>query len=373
MKRTTKHLVLGVGIVLIIIIIFFLVSTETFGAEPNPSGNSIGGGTGYTRIISESDSRVKYVVSTGDQLIAAMQSAKSGEVVFVKGSAVIDMTGSPNTVIPAGVTLASDRGNGSSQGGLIKYSDNNNGQYLSSLFVAGGDNVRVTGLQLEGEMFPQDGTGNGEERYLIGIEVENKAGLEVDNCEIRGWAWSGVLAIDSTGTYIHHNYIHHNQARGEGYGVEISGGDMLIEANIFNYNRHDIAGAGHPGESYEARYNLVRGDGHPIGSHHFDVHACNPNNYADDSETSSAFIAGDLYKIHHNTFEAGQQAPIGIRSRPVTGAYIYNNIFVGASADTFGGVPVWQRAYSLGNMFVTNNYWNGILYTGDEIVWYYHP
>ena len=350
-----------------------LVSGETYGAEPNPTGNPLGGGAGYTRIITETDSRVKYVVSTKDQLITALKSAKSGEVVFVKGSAVIDMTGTPNNVIPAGVIVASDRGNGGSQGALIKYTSNKNGQYLTSLFVMGGNNVRVTGLRLEGEMKPQDDESVDDANYLIAIKVQNKAGLEVDNCEIRGWSWSSVTTMDSTGTYIHHNYIHHNQARGEGYGADIYGGDMLVEANIFDYDRHDIAAGGYPGESYEARYNLVRGDGHPIGSHHFDVHACNPNNYADDSETSSAFIAGNLYKIHHNTFEAGQQASIGIRSRPVTGAYIYNNIFMGDSSDTDGGVPVWQRAVTWGNMFVTNNYWKGTLYSGDKIVWYLHP
>ena len=265
-----------------------LQAGDCYGAEAcNPTGNPLGGGAGYTRIITEKDSRVKYVVSTRDQLVTALKNAKSGEVVFVKGSAVIDMTGTPNNVIPAGVIVASDRGNGGSQGALIKYTSNNNGRYGTSLFVAGGNNVRVTGLRLEGEMLPQDGTGNGEANYLVAISVRNKAGLEVDNCEIRGWAWSCVTSADSTGTYIHHNYLHHNQARGEGYGADIYGGDMLVEANIFNYNRHYIAAGGYPGESYEARYNLVRGDGHPIGSHHFDVHACNPNNYADDSETLS--------------------------------------------------------------------------------------
>ena len=348
-----------------------LPSEETYGAEPNPTGNPLGGGAGYSRIISETDSRVRHVVSTRDQLVTALKNAKPGEVVFVKGTAVIDMTGMPNSIIPGGVTLASDRGNAGSQGALIKYSYNS--KRGISLFEVGGNNVRVTGLRLEGEMLPQDGTGNGEASYLRAITVQNKAGLEVDNCEIRGWAWSCVTTMDSTGTFIHHNYMHHNQANGEGYGADIYGGDMLVEANIFNYNRHDIAAGGYPGESYEARYNLVRGDGHPIGSHHFDVHACNPNDYSDDSDTSPAFIAGNLYKIHHNTFEAGQQAPIGIRSRPVTGAYIYNNIFMSDSTDTIGGVPVWQRAVTWGNMFVTNNYWKGTLYSGDEIVWYLHP
>ena len=351
-----------------------LQSGDCFGAETcNPTGNPIGGGAGYTRQISPATAGVKYVVSTKADLLTALKSAKSGEVVFVKGTAVIDMTGTPNTVIPAGVTLASDRGTGGSSGALIKYNSNTNGQYLTSMFVAGGNNVRITGLQLQGETFAQDGTGNGEASYMIAIKAQDKSGLEVDNCEIQGWSWSAVTVLDCTGTYIHHNYIHHDQARGEGYGADIYGGSMLVEANIFDYNRHDIAAGGYPGESYEARYNLVLGDGHPIGSHHFDVHACNPNDYSDDSETSSAFIAGNLYKIHHNTFEAGQQAAIGIRSRPVTGAYINNNIFVGATTDTDGGVPVWQRAVTWGNMFVSNNYWKGTLYTGDKIVWYLHP
>ena len=219
-----------------------------FGAESNPTGNPLGGGAGYTRIITEKDPRVKYVVSTKDQLVAALKTAKSGEVVFVKGSAVIDMTGTPNTVIGGGVTLASDRGNGGSQGALIKYTSNN--RYPgASLFVAGGNNVRITGLRLEGEMLPQDGRGSGEAYYLRAISAKNKAGLEVDNCEIRGWAWSCVTVMDCTGTNIHHNYMHHNQARGEGYGADIYGGDMLVEANIFNYNRHDIAAGGYPGKA----------------------------------------------------------------------------------------------------------------------------
>ena len=113
--------------------------------------------------------------------------------------------------------------------------------------------------------------------------------------------------------------------------------------------------------------------GHPIGSHHFDVHACNPNDNSDDNETRSAFLAGNLCKIHNKTFEAGQQAAIGIRLRPVTGAYIYNNLFMADSTDTSGGVLVWQRAVTWGNMFVTNNYWKGTMYTGDKIVWYLHP
>ena len=84
MKQTLKWLVLGVGMSMVILLLF-LVFTETFGAEPNPTGDPIGGGTGYTRIISETDTRVKYVLSTKDQLLSALKSAQSGGVIFEQG------------------------------------------------------------------------------------------------------------------------------------------------------------------------------------------------------------------------------------------------------------------------------------------------
>jgi hypothetical protein len=355
------------------------IGGQCYGAEDcNPTGNPIGGGPGYNRIISSGS----VTVTNKAQLISALSSASSGTVIFIPGTVTIDMTGTPNTVIRAGVTLASDRGLGGSQGALIKYSSNSNGQYMTSIFVVGGNNVRVTGLRLEGENLPQDGTGNGESSFLVGIKSMKEyrgavwggySGLEVDNCELRGFAWATVTTLEATNVYVHHNYIHHNQARGEGYGFDIYGGQALIEANIFDYNRHDIAAGGNVRETYEARYNIIGPNGHPIGSHHFDVHACNPNDLDDDSEVGPDFIAGDLYKIHHNTFQGGPQASVGIRSRPVTGAYINNNIFNDVIGDTEGGVPIFQRAYTFGNMFVTNNYWEGVLYSGDSIVWYYHP
>ena len=64
-----------------------------FGSAANPTGNPIGGGAGYTRILSETGTGVKYVVSTKAELLTALRSAKAGEIVFVKGTAVIDMTG----------------------------------------------------------------------------------------------------------------------------------------------------------------------------------------------------------------------------------------------------------------------------------------
>ncbi len=344
-----------------------IVTGECFGAEScNPTGNPIGGGAGYTRIISETDSRVKYVVSTASQLITALRSAKSGEVVFIKGNAVIDMTANPKITIPAGVTVASDRGLNGSNGALLKRTRNVNGGWGEEVFIAGGNNVRVTGLRLEGEMYPQDyGNKAGEtyeNQYLVGIYAKERTGFEVDNCELRGFAWAAVASDNCVQSYVHHSYIHHNQARGEGYGVALYGGTSLIEANTFDYNRHSITSTGYAGESYEARYNVVLGNGNPIGGHHFDVHQ---------DERGGSF-AGDLYKIHHNTFKDGngKMASIAIRQRPTTGMYIDHNLFETISNATNGGVPIWERD-STQNMFATNNKWMGKLYTSNSgIVWF---
>ena len=355
-----NYLPLIVGIVLVILVVLVLGSPETYGAESNPTGNPIGGGSGYSGIISTTDAGVKYRVSTKEELLTALKSAESGETVFVNGTAVIDLTGTSSVSIPAGVTLASDRGKSGSSGAVIKRTQNLGGGWEEPMFIAGGDTVRLTGLQLEGEMKPQDDESVQDQYYLVGIYAENRTGFEVDNCVMRGWSWSGISLRENTNAYIHHNYIHHNQARGEGYGTNLYGGTALIEANMYEYNRHDITGAGMPGESYEARYNIILGNGNAIGASHFDVHK--------DEETGTG-LAGNVYKIHHNTFEPSIPMAVGIRALPQTGVYIDNNIFKGFITDSLGGVPIFQSG-GKGKMYVTNNYWNGNFISGDSIVWY---
>jgi len=346
-----------------------------FGYTSNPTGNPVGGGAGYSRIISETSAGVAYVVSTKAELLTALKSAKAGETVFVRGTSVIDMTGTPSVTIPAGVTLASSRGLAGSAGAILKRTKNLNGGWEEPMLIAGGDNVRVTGLRLEGEMYPQDYGNNdviagsiNERYYLVGIYAQNKKGFEVDNCELYGWAWSTISLrgnVNSPVPYIHHNYIHHNQARGEGYGVNLYGGNALIEANLFDYNRHDVTGAGMKGEQYEARYNHHLGHGNPIGATNYDVHQ--------DEETGTG-LAGNLFRIHHNTIDGGVIAMLQVRGKPQTGMYVYNNVINSVASDTgvTGNKPIFQTSAGTGNMFVTQNYWLGKLYPTDSgIVVYY--
>jgi PKD repeat protein len=358
---------------------------DCYGAEAcNPTGNPIGGGVGYSRIFIGTEPSVKYIVSTKEQLADALGRAQPGEVVFVSGNAVIDLTNElPIIAIPAGVILASNRGENGAKGALIKKrahtpgfigSPDINGWYTSSweepMFYAMGKDVRITGLQLEGEMYPQD-YGNQkrqtyESDYLVGIFANAKSGFEVDNNEIRGWAWSGISMKNCPDAYVHHNYIHSNQARGEGYGSNLYGGNALFEANKYDYNRHAITGAGLAGEKYEARYNIVMGNGDAIGGHHFDVH----------QDEDGGLFAGDTYLIHHNTFEdgvginGGKLASIAIRQRPTTGMYIDHNLFETISTETEGGKPIWERD-STEHMNATNNLWMGKFYPdNDGIVWF---
>ena len=359
---------------------------ECFGAEAcNPTGNPIGGGAEYTDIKTSGF----YTVTSKASLLTALSSATSGQVIYVPEGITIDLTGQYPVGIPAGVTLAGNRGSRASPdapvslGATIKKRAHTpgfigapdiNGWYSSGweepMFYAMGNDVRITGLQLEGEMYPQD-YGNQkrqtyESDYLVGIFANNKSGFAVDNNEIRGWAWSGISMKNCPDAYIHHNYIHSNQARGEGYGSNLYGGNALFEANLYDYNRHAITGAGLAGEKYEARYNIVLGNGDAIGGHHFDVH----------QDENGGTFAGDKYWIHHNTFEdgvginGGKLASVAIRQRPTTGIYIDHNLFESVSTETEGGVPIWERD-STQNMNATNNMWMGVFYpSNDGIVWF---
>jgi len=86
-----------------------------------------------------------------------------------------------------------------------------------------------------------------------------------------------------------------NQRNGLGYGVSHGYGkniSSLVECNLFDYNRHSIAGTGVPGNSYEARNNVELG---ASLSHNFDMHGGKGRRDGTD-------IAGTKILIHHNTF-----------------------------------------------------------------------
>ncbi len=314
---------------------------ETFGAEANPTGDPIGGGKGYSRLVTQGD----YHVKTAEELLAALEQAQLGQVIYVDGEAEIDLTGTHQIVIPGGVTLASCRGKGDSQGALIY----NNKQNTCPLFLTGGDNVRVTGLRLRGpdpkrrayqtDWLEKEGR-YWSLAYSDGIFTTHSS-LEVDNCEFWGWSHAAVtLKPGASKAHIHHNYIHHNQRQGMGYAVGIYRADGLIEANLFDWLRHCIGASGRPGERYEARYNIVL---EHVYSQSFDMHGGK-------DRKDGTNIAGDWINIHHNTVYTTWQWSVVIRGIPTEAAYIHHNWFMQPNSDD----AILQKN-AMGNMHVYRN------------------
>src|SRR5690606_38686049 len=126
---------------------------------------------------------------------------------------------------------------------------------------------------------PGDCGGNDASGIGIRSDLPAYRLIAIDNNEMWGWPNAAVNISGVFGVHVLHNHLHHNRrqvsrsgcrAYGLGYGVVIGQtGYALIEGNLFDHNRHDIACDGRPGTGYEARYNLVL-----TGNvqHSFDVH-----------------------------------------------------------------------------------------------------
>ncbi len=296
-----------------------------FGAKPDERG-PIGGGAGYTNVITAGD----YTVNNVDALCDALSQAKEGQVVFIPGGAEIDLT----TLIyieqlvldvPQGVTLASDRGHNGSPGALLT----SDALKTKPMIRAAGPNVRITGLRILGPNTKRYlehhkksfGAGGDGHKYYYkfptqdGILTTHDA-LEVDNCEISGFGHAGMYLSLGQGHHIHHNFIHHCQYNGLGYGVSHNTAASVIEYNLFDSNRHSIAGTGRPGCGYVARHNVELG---VSLSHCFDMHGGRDRKDGTD-------IAGTSIEIHNNTFRA-PQTPIVIRGVPEGACDVHHNWF----------------------------------------------
>ena len=297
---------------------------DTFGCEANPTGNSIGGGEGYSDIKTTGD----YIVKTKEELLDALSKAKAGEVVFIPDGVEIDMTGTSSVAIPGGVTLAGTRGHNGSLGARLFTK-----QRGGTGYVTAGNEARVTGLRFEG---PFAGTDKIAENATFLATGHWRT--EIDNCEIYNWNIQGVYThLGASQVQVHHNYIHHCQRSGYGYGVVVYSSDVYIIANKFDYSRHHVAAGGRPGCSYEAAWNLIMEN---CTSSQLDMHG--GRDRGDNTD-----IAGDWIKIHHNTF-LGPKREVGIRGTPSQGAEIHHNWFFS---------PPEKAVYSVANTRVYKNVW----------------
>lgn len=302
------------------------INKEVYGAKPNEMG-PIGGGSGYPATFTKGD----FDVTNLAELLDALDRAKSGQVIFISDESRIDLTTrifieALVLDIPAGVTLAGNRGYQGSRGGHLF----SNALDTPIMIMPKGPNVRISGLRIQGPNPDRHlehhkrsfGTGGlGREYYYKfpvsrGIVTEHRA-LEVDNCEISAFSGSGVFLKHGIAHHIHHNFIHRCQYNGLGYGISHGAASSLIEYNLFNENRHSLAGTGVPECGYIARNNIEIGISL---SHCFDMHG--GRDRKDDTD-----IAGTSIEIYNNTFYAPERAVV-IRGVPEERGEIHHNWFV---------------------------------------------
>src|SRR5690606_7204840 len=88
------------------------IKDETIGL-PNDKvdGEFIGGLKNQTvPVYSKELEKKDYVVHTKSELLAALETAQNGEVVYIDDKASIDLSNHKSIVVPGGVTIASGRG-----------------------------------------------------------------------------------------------------------------------------------------------------------------------------------------------------------------------------------------------------------------------
>jgi len=222
----------------------------------------------------------------------------------------------------------------------------------TTLFQVQGDRVRITGLRIEG---PVMGVGSGDDNTSRGISINSQVNIEIDQNELFGWSgaaidvWDEAARIDYAASppavHIHDNYIHNNQHEGSfGYGVVIGhGAYALIERNVFDWNRHAIAGDGSDYSGYRAYENLVLEHGglHRwwLGAwshtHQFDMHGQDNCGILDlfSDTLFNCGTAGHDIDIRRNAFLYTAGAAIKLRGTPQLrpyGAFVISNVFAHA-------------------------------------------
>ena len=360
--------------------ISFEIDGQVYGARDDESG-PLGGGVGYKRIYTEKDATV--VVRDVDALLAAVENANEGDIIYIPEDVVIDMTDAPKCVlthiiINKRITLCSNRGyvheDGSvSTGGVITATALCTPRAIVLIYAEG---TRFTGINLRGpdpsrhmsHHYHSFSAGHFDipsgmaHKYYnnmtitggIQISADN---VEVDNCEIFGFSAGGVggcAKLDgkpSHGGLIHHCYVHHCQAQGLGYGVSHGEGNTDIYSCMFNFNRHSIQSPGLPDNGYAAHNNIEMGDTY---HHYFDTHGGSERG-------EDGHIAGEFCHIYNNTF-LGPKNPylvcgytvqdrtfdhnVVFNYRETYGEYLTHNYFEKQTAveRLFIGMNVWGIA-----------------------------
>lgn len=148
-----------------------------------------------------------------------------------------------------------------------------------------------------------------------------------------------VTIVNDPGTLanvrVSRNFLHHNERNEGGYGVAMgnSGGRLLIDGNVFSWNRHDITAAGEPHSQYRASHNLVLSSAYDrygfLGVNgrlqDFDMHG---TDNVDNTFGSLYFGgAGGYYvEIDGNTFLGSDGHDYVLRGYPALNSFYHHNV-----------------------------------------------
>jgi hypothetical protein len=288
--------------------------------ETGTPEDCLGGGACYGRPIRSGDATtIVDSPATREDLQTALQGASRGDVVFVDSSVEIELgyfPDSPSIEVPAGVTLASDRGVDGSKGARLHADKKPGSDWQGSDTIRVHDDARITGLRIEGPTPDREMNWLGDDHdYTDGIDIGDSSGVEIDNNEVYGWPHGAVSGGNPV--HVHHNYIHDNDQSGLGYGVSGAHWDSTVEYNRFERNRHAVAGSGGAGEGYIVRHNIFGAEGIGGAGHKIDMH----------EDPDSAGDAGTRMKIYNNTVEFADAQAVYLRATPRESAEIYDNWF----------------------------------------------
>lgn len=309
-----------------------------------------------------------YITRNDQQRLLVQAVGTPGTTVVVTNNVDMNLSGYAGIWVAAGVTL---RGGRTSQtDGPRLYTTAMPDALLRIEYV---DNVRITGLRLQGAEF---GVGTGG--LSRGLRITAANNVLVDNNEISGWTAVGVAIddddalnrIDPVGNpetvKVRDNFIHHNQYEGKfGYGVALgAGASALIERNVFDWNRHAIASNGRLDTSYRAYTNLVLENGgfhkdYPIygtsHTHQFDVHgsdSCGIIGLFNDAYYNCGYGGHSVY-LRGNAFLYTAGAAFKLRGTPAvtpTGAFLYDNVFAHGSESDAVQQTTSANIHKLGNL-----------------------
>lgn len=288
----------------------------------------------FCEVVTYTPSNATFIVGSIDEFFSALDRAQKDDIIYVSDDSFFSFSESDLPIlVTESIKIVSGRKVNGSKGAT--FSSEIPGK---TLFNIRADNVLLHGLRILGNDFNE-----GKEAYNLpvtcGVMIENFNSLIIENCEISGWSHAGIQIKNSRDNKVVKNHIHSNRRTGLGYGVAVHNQNdiptgVLVSCNILEFNRHDIAGSGNRGQSYEASYNFV-GLGSGYKNHRFDMHG-----KGGDKER----IAGTSIIIHNNRFLDNSDYAIKIRGIPEESAQVFDNIFSHASSKAAVQQTVLRKA-----------------------------